>query len=513
MPWGDTALITESVKRKEKVVKQSKTITEELSFATDPKDILAKKPEQKLNWAAKAIELGFKRKVSVNLVFDIFSNPRFILAFGQGRGAKFRALVNKNLELFSSKQQTFLQSENCKLATFEGGADSDSGDEKDPKAMLGGRTVEVLEPFEVYNQGEDKTMLKQGGYGVVSRIDKDGDALIDFFAQGQTGGSFAMWVFKKDHHKLTVKEKIVGSGELKLTFKNVTPSVRPAFKSTEVKSRKAPVEPVEEEDDPPPPPVPDDFETEGMDDSGDPSNPVAVPSQVKRKDKLSGLFQPDEKLKALLEMGKQSVSQAKADIKIAMTQEAPAAPISFSFANKNARAVGAAFAATAAGNVRTQASNDELSAPPTRAIRAVDTAATVVDAGATRMIIDADPAPAPRSPREQYQPRRSGRGRDDRDRGRSHSGRALLRRIRRRDERSRSASGSRSRSRGRNKNVHYVWKQAGLDYIKDRGRSEKHGQPEVGSRLRTTPPADLLDWMLDEGHCREEDQRDSTVLS
>lgn len=527
MPWGDTALVTESVKRKEKVAKTQRTVIEEINFSVDPKEILAKKPEQKLNWAVKAVELARRHTVKVNLVFDIISNPRFILSFGQGRGAQFRAVIERNLDLFSAKQQKFLQSNECKLITFQGGDDSEEGEDPDPKAMAGGRTVEVLEPFEVYNQGEDKIKLKKGMYGVVARTDKDGDALVDFYREGQSGLTFAMWVFKRDFFKLDTKVKITSTSEIKINFKT-TLSKSGEAQLPQFKVRKLPAEDKDdrgEHDDDIHSPVDGDIDATDVKTGDphdatptDPSDPSGAPGAVKRKERLSGLFQPDEKLRTLLEMGKQSVQQAKVDILASNTH----APIKLTFkaaqpkpllglAGKDSRVT--------VNSTRTGPESDPISI----AVAAAERAASVANTAQPVRAADYRDTTPPRGA-VQLEPRRSersgGSDRTERSRSRSKSreaGRALLRRIIKRDSRSRSRrqNGSRNCGRGHSRGDNgsldrdsrdciHIWLQAGINYVKDQGRYDKQGRPEAGDKLRTTPPSKVLSFMLREGHCEEE---------
>jgi len=535
MPWGDTALVTESVKRKEKVVKAQRSALEEANFSVDPKEILAKKPEQKLNWAVKAVELARRHTVKVNLVFDIISNPRFILSFGPGRGAQFRAVIERNLDLFSTKQQKFLQSSECKLTTFQGGDDSEDGEDPDPKAISGGRTVEVIEPFEVYNQGEDKMKLKKGMYGVVARTDKDGDALVDFYREGQSGQTFAMWVFKRDFSKLDAKVKITSTSEIKINFKT-TLSKSGEAQLPQFKARKLPAEDKDdrgEHDDDIHSPV--DGNTDAIDvKTGDPheatptepSDPSGAPGAVKRKEKLSGLFQPDEKLRTLLEMGKQSVQQAKVDILSASTTHAPI-KLTFKAAQpKPLLGLAGKDSRVAANSTRTGPESDPVSI----AVAAAERAASVANTAQPVRAADYRDLTPPRGA-VQLEPRRSersgGSDRTERSRSRSNSheaGRALLRRIIKRDSRSRSRrqNGSRNGGRGhsRSENVSldrdsrdciYIWLQAGIDYVKDRGRYDKQGRPEAGDKLRTTPPPKILSFMLREGHCEEEGESEEDL--
>jgi len=49
-------------------------------------------------------------------------------------------------------------------------------------------------------------ILKKGSYGVVRRTNEDGNALIDFFYEGKSGGKFVQWVLKRDFCKMDVEE-------------------------------------------------------------------------------------------------------------------------------------------------------------------------------------------------------------------------------------------------------------------------------------------------------------------
>jgi hypothetical protein len=398
MPWGDTHLTTESVTRKEKVVRQTKSIIEEAGLTLEPKEILAKKPDQKLTWAQKAIELARTRgAIKITLLYDIFSNPKFVLQFGAGRGAKLRALVDDNVDLFTEKQRKFLQSDACKLTTFEAGGGSDEED-KD----------------KVANAGEGRTTFKA--------------TLFNPSAQPKALPSLKRKAAPAEEDKPAVS--IAEEASLNLT--------NGALKQEVASQKSKDKEPLDE---------------------------ASESKEVKKKDKAgsSDLFQPQGNLARLLEMGKQSVSQAKADlVKIA-------------------------------------------SALPTKA----------------------ETPPSSRDQRSRSRSRsRGGRGSARRGRGRCQSesrSRSDSRGAKRKSTRGRSDSRDRNRGSQRSsrpppsRTARYVWTEVGIDYIKDNRRFEKHGSPSVGTQLKSVPPEDLLIWMLDEGHCREETLReskaDSSVLS
>ena len=69
------------------------------------------------------------------------------------------------------------------------------------EAMEKGHAVKVLETFRYSRQ----TIVQKGSYGVIRTTDGDGDALIDFFVEGQSGATFAQWVCKNYFYRLEVK--------------------------------------------------------------------------------------------------------------------------------------------------------------------------------------------------------------------------------------------------------------------------------------------------------------------
>lgn len=124
-------LPAEVVSRRRKVEKVEK---EETPLATDRGQVLAMKAEHRLKWLSKALQKCHEGRIPVNTVFDIVTHAKFTSDANDKLGAKMYRAVRANLSLFSSKQQRYLQDDECKLVemfkrTLRGG-----GDAADPAA-------------------------------------------------------------------------------------------------------------------------------------------------------------------------------------------------------------------------------------------------------------------------------------------------------------------------------------------------------------------------------------------
>lgn len=104
---------------------------DEAEAEVDQKEILAKKPDQKVKWMAKAMQLAVKGTLKVTVLYDILAHPKFATGFGRGIGRQARSLVDTHLHLFSAKQQKFLQSDACKFSSFEAVAVAQQGNESE----------------------------------------------------------------------------------------------------------------------------------------------------------------------------------------------------------------------------------------------------------------------------------------------------------------------------------------------------------------------------------------------
>mmetsp|Transcript_46061 Transcript_46061/g.84441 ORF Transcript_46061/g.84441 Transcript_46061/m.84441 type:complete len:191 (+) Transcript_46061:81-653(+) len=82
---------------------------------TDSAKILKKKPHSRLKWLQKAIVQVAHKKIKVQMLYDIMVDRQFSSAVSEDVGKQMRTCVLANLHLFSSKQQSFLKSAECKL--------------------------------------------------------------------------------------------------------------------------------------------------------------------------------------------------------------------------------------------------------------------------------------------------------------------------------------------------------------------------------------------------------------
>eukprot|EP00418_Pyrodinium_bahamense_P018726 CAMPEP_0179111568 /NCGR_PEP_ID=MMETSP0796-20121207/52114_1 /TAXON_ID=73915 /ORGANISM="Pyrodinium bahamense, Strain pbaha01" /LENGTH=360 /DNA_ID=CAMNT_0020809717 /DNA_START=83 /DNA_END=1163 /DNA_ORIENTATION=- len=120
-------LPAEVVSRRRKVEKVEK---EETPLATDRGQVLAMKPEHRLKWLSKALQKCQEGKMPTNTIFDIVTHAKFTSDATDKIGSKMYRAVRANLQLFSSKQQRFLEGE-CRLVqlfkgTVRGGDGPDS---------------------------------------------------------------------------------------------------------------------------------------------------------------------------------------------------------------------------------------------------------------------------------------------------------------------------------------------------------------------------------------------------
>lgn len=91
---------------------------EEPPLNVDRTQVLAMKPEQRFKWLSKALTRCQEGKVQASILYDIMSNAKFTADCSDKIGAKMFRAVRGNLELFSSKQRRFLESEGSMVKMF-----------------------------------------------------------------------------------------------------------------------------------------------------------------------------------------------------------------------------------------------------------------------------------------------------------------------------------------------------------------------------------------------------------
>jgi len=105
-------LPAEVVSRRRKVEKVEK---EEAPLPTDRGQVLALKPEQRFKWLSKALQKCQEGRLPNTTIFDIVTHAKFASETPGKIGQKMYRAVRANLELFSAKQQRFLEDGECRL--------------------------------------------------------------------------------------------------------------------------------------------------------------------------------------------------------------------------------------------------------------------------------------------------------------------------------------------------------------------------------------------------------------
>jgi len=98
----------------------------------DVKVALALKPEKRLVWLGKAFKMAEEGRASKTDLYDIVSNRKFAAGLHSKLARKARVVVHDSLELFSDKQQRYLNSDDWALNAFkeEEEADEDAEDDQ-----------------------------------------------------------------------------------------------------------------------------------------------------------------------------------------------------------------------------------------------------------------------------------------------------------------------------------------------------------------------------------------------
>mmetsp|Transcript_77929 Transcript_77929/g.215416 ORF Transcript_77929/g.215416 Transcript_77929/m.215416 type:complete len:269 (+) Transcript_77929:63-869(+) len=136
--WGG-AVISRRQHRQTRVEKEDEKEREEAeALPLDLKDVIGKRPENRLKWLQRALMLAGKKRVQLASIYDIVQHKKFVDGISHGVGRQMRSLLLANLHLFSQKQQRALQSETSKFSAFAGDrlAGKDLG--SDTRADLGG---------------------------------------------------------------------------------------------------------------------------------------------------------------------------------------------------------------------------------------------------------------------------------------------------------------------------------------------------------------------------------------
>jgi len=119
------------------------------SFSSQRDGVLDKRPESRLKWLHEALVLVGKKQLKVVEIYDLVVHKKFASGANDKVGGHMKQLLLSNLHLFSSKQQKFLQSDECALNAYPtpvapprpaaeakkrrrgGDADSSSSDDED----------------------------------------------------------------------------------------------------------------------------------------------------------------------------------------------------------------------------------------------------------------------------------------------------------------------------------------------------------------------------------------------
>jgi len=131
--WGG-AVICRRQHRQTRVEKENEKEREEAEhFQLDLKEVILKRPENRLKWLHRALALAGKKRVQFAAIYDIVQHRKFVDGISQGLGRQMRTLLLANLHLFSQKQQRALQSDSCRFNSFTSESDypislTDTGD-------------------------------------------------------------------------------------------------------------------------------------------------------------------------------------------------------------------------------------------------------------------------------------------------------------------------------------------------------------------------------------------------
>jgi len=116
--WGG-AVISRRQHRQTRVEKEDEKEREEAeALPLDLKDVILKRPENRLKWLQRALMLAGKKRVQLAAIYDIVQHKKFVEGISHGVGRQMRSLLLANLHLFSQKQQRALQSEASKFSVF-----------------------------------------------------------------------------------------------------------------------------------------------------------------------------------------------------------------------------------------------------------------------------------------------------------------------------------------------------------------------------------------------------------
>mmetsp|Transcript_40519 Transcript_40519/g.86970 ORF Transcript_40519/g.86970 Transcript_40519/m.86970 type:complete len:322 (-) Transcript_40519:63-1028(-) len=133
-------LPAEVVSRRRKPDKGQATQKEEQA-TSDRAAVLNMKPEHRLRWLSKALQNCQEGTMANTIVYDIVTHKQFTQDVTEKVGVKILRSLQSSLPLFSTKQQRFLQEDDCRLVQLFGNASADhraqEGDADDLKDAIG----------------------------------------------------------------------------------------------------------------------------------------------------------------------------------------------------------------------------------------------------------------------------------------------------------------------------------------------------------------------------------------
>lgn len=140
--WGG-AVISRRQHRQTRVEKEDVKEREEAeSLPLELKDVIGKRPDQRLKWLQRALLLAGKKRVSLAAIYDIVQHKKFVEGISHGVGKSMRLLLLSNLHLFSQKQQRALQSDASRFSSYADEAQASGKDGSPEGSREEGRTYE-----------------------------------------------------------------------------------------------------------------------------------------------------------------------------------------------------------------------------------------------------------------------------------------------------------------------------------------------------------------------------------
>lgn len=116
--WGGAVISRRQHRQTRGEKEDEKERGEAEQLQLDLKDVILKRPENRLKWLQRALTLAGKRRVQLAAIYDIVQHRKFTDGISHGVGRQMRTLLLANLHLFSQKQQRALQSDSCRFNSF-----------------------------------------------------------------------------------------------------------------------------------------------------------------------------------------------------------------------------------------------------------------------------------------------------------------------------------------------------------------------------------------------------------